>query len=103
VGFRVAIKDEVLRSFSGKNVLVTGGTGLIGRQVVDLMVGAGAKVRIISLDKIKVNEKAEHVIGDLTNFELCKEVTAGMDCIWPASRAQPGFHKRTLPVILCLR
>ena len=29
------IKDEVLKTFTGKNVLVTGGTGLIGRQIVD--------------------------------------------------------------------
>ena len=78
----MAIKDEVLRSFSGKNVLVTGGTGLIGRQVVDLMVDAGAKVRIVSLDKIKVNDRADHVIGDLTSFELCKEITSGMDCVF---------------------
>jgi len=39
------IKDEVLRAFAGHNVLVTGGTGLIGRQVVDLLVGAGASVK----------------------------------------------------------
>jgi GDP-L-fucose synthase len=76
------IKDQVLRSFSGKNALVTGGTGLIGRQVVELLVGAGAHVKIVSLDRIKVNNRAEHVIGDLTSFELCKEVTKGMDHVF---------------------
>jgi len=61
--------------------LVTGGTGLIGRQVVDLLSGAGAKVRIVSLDRVKVHDQAEHVIGDLTNFDLCREVTQDMDFV----------------------
>jgi GDP-L-fucose synthase len=75
------IKDEILRSFAGKCALVTGGTGLIGRQVVDLLCQAGAKVRIVSLDHLQVHANAEHVIGDLTNFELCKQVTNDMDFV----------------------
>src|SRR5688572_28426693 len=80
-GAREMIKDEVLRNFSGKNVLVTGGTGLIGRQVVDLLSQAGAKVKIVSLDRVVVHDQAEHVIGDLTNFDFCKEVTRDIDCV----------------------
>ena len=75
------LPDQVVKSFTGKNALVTGGTGLIGRQVVDLLCGAGANVRIVSLDKVKVHDKAEHVIGDLTNFDLCKQVTKDMDFV----------------------
>ena len=51
----VMIKDAVLRSFAGKNVLVTGGTGLIGRQVVAMLADAGANVRIVSLDHLTVH------------------------------------------------
>ena len=76
------IKDEVLRAFAGRRALVTGGTGLIGRQVVDQLVAAGASVRIVSLDQLKVNDRAEHILGDLTNFELCREVTRGMDYVF---------------------
>jgi GDP-L-fucose synthase len=76
------IKKDVLKSFNGKNVLVTGGTGLIGRQIVDILCGAGTKVKIVSLDKIKINDKAEHVFGDLTNFEFCKEITKDMDFVF---------------------
>ncbi|MBN2406677.1 MAG: NAD-dependent epimerase/dehydratase family protein [Elusimicrobia bacterium] len=76
------IKDEVLRSFEGKNVLVTGGTGLIGRQVVDYLCSAGASVRIVSLDSITVDDRAEHITGDLTSFDLCKEVTGDMDYVF---------------------
>lgn len=76
------IKSEVLKNFAGKNVLVTGGTGLIGRAVVDIMCDAGSNVKIVSLDKVNVNEKAEHVLADLTSFELCKDVTRDMDFVF---------------------
>ncbi len=77
----MAIKDEVLSSFSGKSVLVTGGTGMIGRQVVDILCNAGAIVRIVSLDKLTADDRAEHFFGDLTNFEFCKEITKGMEFV----------------------
>lgn len=76
------IRDDILRSFAGKNALVTGGTGLIGRQVVDLLCEAGASVRIVSLDRVQVHAKAEHVIGDLTSFDLCRQVTRDMDFVF---------------------
>ncbi len=76
------IKDEVLHSFEGRNVLVTGGSGLIGRQIVSMLCRAGAKVRIVSLDRIHIEEKAEHIWGDLTDFQLCKAVTRDMDFVF---------------------
>ncbi len=76
------IEERVLRAFVGRNVLVTGGTGLIGRQVADILCKMGVKVKIISLDRIKVNEQAEHVFGDLTSFEFCKDITKGMDFVF---------------------
>jgi GDP-L-fucose synthase len=76
------IEKTILKSFSGKKVLVTGGSGLIGRQVVDILCDAGAKVKIASLDKIKLNNKAEYILGDLTSFEFCKDITGGMDFVF---------------------
>lgn len=76
------IKENVLKSFTGKNILVTGGTGLVGRQAVDILINAGAYVKIVSLDTINVNEKAEHLYGDLTDFNLCKEVTKDIDFVF---------------------
>ncbi|MBA7574012.1 GDP-L-fucose synthase [subsurface metagenome] len=76
------ISDNVLKSFVRESVMVTGGTGLIGRQIVDILCDAGAKVKVVSLDKIKVNEKAEHVFGDITNFEFCKEITKDIDFVF---------------------
>jgi len=76
------IKDEVLRSFDGANVLVTGGTGLIGRQIVALLCDAGAAVRIASVDHVKVDERAEHLYADLTDFSLCKQLTRDVDFVF---------------------
>ena len=76
------IEKTVLKSFSGRNVLVTGGSGLIGRQVVDILCDAGARVKIASLDKIEENDKAEYVLGDLASLEFCKDITKGMDFVF---------------------
>lgn len=76
------IKENVLTAFRGRNVLVTGGTGLIGREIVNILCAAGANVRIVSLDRISVNESAEHVLGDLTDFEFCKDIIKGMDFVF---------------------
>ena len=76
------IEEEILKSFTGKKVLVTGGTGLIGRQVVDILCDVGADVKIVSLDRININDKAEHIHGDLTSFDFCREITRGMDFVF---------------------
>jgi GDP-L-fucose synthase len=76
------IKEDVLKSFAGRNVLVTGGTGMIGRQIVDILCDADANVKSVSLDRIVTNQKAEHVYGDLTDFAFCKEITGGMDFVF---------------------
>ena len=73
------IDENILKNFAGKNVVVTGGTGLIGREVVKILDRADANVKIASLDRVKVSEKAEHIFGDLTNFEFCKQLTKGID------------------------
>ncbi len=73
--------EDVLRNFAGQKIMVTGGTGMIGRQIVDLLANAGARVRIISLDRISVDRRAEHVYGDLADFAFCKEMTKDADAV----------------------
>ena len=65
--------------FSKKKVLVTGGTGLIGRFIVNKLIELNAKVIVVSLDNFIVNKKARHIKGDLTNFEFCKKITKKID------------------------
>ena len=77
------IEQKVLDSFKDKKCLVTGGTGLIGRQVVKILCDAGAKVAIVSLDQdIMVDERAKHYCIDLSNFEKCKSMTVCVDYVF---------------------
>jgi len=76
------IDDAILRWFRGRNVLVTGGTGMVGRQVVELLCDAGACVRIASLDQLEVDRRAEHVLGDLTDVAFCHETARDMEVVF---------------------
>ena len=44
---------------------------MIGRQIVSILDGAGAEVRVTSLDKLSIDPDIEHVYGDLTDFSFC--------------------------------
>ncbi len=76
------LDKKILRSFCGKKVVVTGGTGLIGREVVNILCEEGAHVQSVSLDKVGAHKKAKLVYGDLTNFDFCKRITKGIDFLF---------------------
>lgn len=76
------ISGNIIKGFNKKNILVTGGSGLIGRQVVELLAEAQACVRSVSLDSIIVNPKAENIVGDLVNMDFCKEIVRDMDYVF---------------------
>jgi GDP-L-fucose synthase len=84
--------QQILDGFRGKDVLVTGGTGLIGRQVVKLLLEAGAKVTIVSLDNLKPYPDANYVQGDLTNLELCLHITSGRDFVFHLAGVKAGIE-----------
>lgn len=73
---------KIKEYFKGKNCLVTGGTGLIGRQVVRLLHDAGAHVLSVSLDDLELDSRAVYVRGDLTDFQLCTLVMRNADCVF---------------------
>lgn len=75
------LTDYILNFFSNKNVLVTGGTGLIGRQVVDILHETGCHIKTVSLDDVKLNN-VDHEIADLSSFDVCKSITKDMDCVF---------------------
>ena len=76
------ISSNVLSSFKNKKCLVTGGTGLIGREVVKILCENNAKVKVVSLDDIIVDSRADHLLADITELQVCKEITAGIDCVF---------------------
>ncbi len=76
------LNQNIKNYFKQKNCLVTGGTGMIGREISKILVNLGANVKAISLDKIKIHDKVDHVYGDLTSLEFCKDQTKDMDCVF---------------------
>jgi dTDP-L-rhamnose 4-epimerase len=74
-----------------KQALVTGGAGLIGSHIVDLLVGKGWKVRV--LDNLEpqthlrgkpawINERAEFIHGDLCNRETVAAALDNIDIVF---------------------
>ena len=69
--------------FAGARVLVTGGTGLIGRPLVEHLVEGGARVVIASLDDpARAHPAAEFKQVDLTRLENCLTVCEGIEYVF---------------------
>ena len=69
--------------YKGKKILVTGGTGLIGRPLVKKLIDLGASVRIASLDDpSRAHPDAEFQQVNLTRFENCMKACKDMDFVF---------------------
>jgi len=78
----MSLPEDLVKTMNGHKALVTGGTGMIGREIVSLLSEIGVKVTIVSLDQISVHPVAEHIYGDLSDFGFCKEITSNMDYVF---------------------
>ena len=69
--------------YKNKNVLVTGGTGLIGTQLVNKLVKLKSRVIVASLDKnIELPKGVEFIRSDLRFFENCLKLTKKIDYVF---------------------
>lgn len=68
-------------TFKGINVLVAGGTGMVGNELVKILIELGANVRIASLDdKSRANPEVKSFLQiDLTKIENCLAACKDMD------------------------
>lgn len=81
--------------FSGKKILVTGGTGSFGHQIVDrLMHENPSEIRIFSRDEKKQydmqfeysgNNKLRFIVGDVRNKESLLNAMRGVDIVFHAA------------------
>lgn len=71
-----------MKNFKNKKILIAGGTGLVGRQLVELLTSQKAKVSVVSLDK-KPKDMKYHKFyrKDLSNPKSCDIVTKGKDLV----------------------
>lgn len=69
--------------YKDKTVLVTGGTGLIGRPLVEMLVKQGAKVSVVSLDDPKrAPAGVTFKRADLREFSNCLEVCKDQEIVF---------------------
>lgn len=73
---------------AGQRVLVTGGTGMIGRQLVGLLLEAGAHVTTVSLEE----GSAMHLRGDLRDMALCRQVVKDQDYVFHLAGLKGSFQ-----------
>ena len=68
--------------FFKKKVLVTGGSGMIGRQLVNLLVNCGAKVTVVAMD-------------DIVNIVYVDKVTSGeKDIFLTVAKSKKGWKAK---------
>ncbi len=72
----------------GKKVLVTGGTGFIGSHLVEMLVAAGARVRVVgrlrkgSLDYLAaVRSEIDWMTGDISQLETARLAASGQNVV----------------------
>ena len=73
------IDNTIKNKFKNKKVIITGGTGLIGRQLTKILRNLKAKITVVSLDKYSTEKDVKYVTGDLSDFSFCKTVTKNQD------------------------
>lgn len=70
--------------WKNKYILVTGGTGLIGRPLVKMLADAGAHVTIASMDAVSIGmpNGVKFHRTDLREFANCRHVCEGQDIVF---------------------
>lgn len=75
-------------------VLVTGGTGTLGRHVVQRLRDSGREVRVLSRSRHEPADGVEFVAGDLDTGEGIESAVDGADVIVHCAGAQKGDEER---------
>jgi GDP-L-fucose synthase len=79
-------------TFNKKKVLIAGGTGFIGINLINRMLSLGANVRATIHRKSPVirDERIDYVTCDLLSMEDCKKVVADMDYVFMCAANTSG-------------
>ena len=74
----------MINIFRGKKILIAGGTGLVGQQLVPKLINFGGKVFVASLDdKSLVNHKIENFYNlNLMNLDNCIKITKDKEIVF---------------------
>ena len=78
--------------FKGKKVLVTGGTGFVGVNLIARLISLGAHVRatLHKKEPVLIDSRIEYMRCDLMNMEDCRKVAQGMDYVFMCAANTSG-------------
>lgn len=82
-----------------QHILVTGGTGTLGRHVIPQLRNAGYKVRVLSRSNHEAGEGIEYVIGDLATGEGVKAAVEGAEIILHCAGSAAGDEEKALNLV----
>ena len=82
-----------------QQILVTGGTGTLGRLVVARLQGAGCKVRVLSRRSREAGEGIEFVTGDLATGEGVEGAVEGAEIIVHCAGSSKGDEDKALNLV----
>jgi len=83
---------RVVRTFNGAKVLVAGGTGFVGVNLIQRLLLLGANVRATIHTKAPVihDERVQYVECDLINMEDCMKVVSDIDYVFMCAANTSG-------------
>ena len=85
-------KSETLETIANSNVLVTGGTGLIGIPLVKKLDKMGANIRVVSLDdKSLFKDNIEFIKGDICDEEFCQSILKDINIVFHLAGIKGGI------------
>src|SRR6266513_4109217 len=82
-----------------QHILITGGTGTLGRLVVPRLRDAGCKVRVLSRRSREAGEGIEFVTGDLATGEGIEAAVEGAEIIVHCAGSSKGDEGKTLNLV----
>ena len=79
---QVKLPDDIKSQLKNKRALVTGGTGMIGREVVRILLDNECDVTSVSLDDLSLDDRAKYIKADLSDLNTCLDITKNMDFVF---------------------
>ncbi|MCX5699146.1 MAG: NAD-dependent epimerase/dehydratase family protein [Candidatus Omnitrophica bacterium] len=78
--------------FSNRNVLVAGGSGFIGSNLINRFFSLGANIRatIHKKDPVVINDKIEYIGCDLLKMKDCRKIVEGMHYVFMCAANTSG-------------